>query len=252
MNYGEVLSRAWKIIWKFKVLWLLSILPALIGILNLPVSFVFNPSFASFVPDSLTKTANETWFMYLRIIIYILFFIASLSTSLFGAIASVTGTFQADKGVEKLSFVGLLKNSLPYFWKVLGLYAIFMAGYIALFVLFVGCMILGAVGTGGIAMLCIFPLFFLLIPLILIGNAILEQSQAAIIVDNLGVITGLKRVWEVLKKNFWKIVLMTLILYGGSYLFSMVVSLPMFFVMQLSFGNLVMNDSQSSKKLIYQ
>jgi hypothetical protein len=77
-----------------------------------------------------------------------------------------------------------------------------------------------------------------MIPLFLLVMALMEQSESAIIADELKVMDALKRAYELIQSNFWKYVLITLIVYFGmNILISMVtfpLMIPMFFFMMRS------------------
>ena len=81
--------------------------------------------------------------------------------------------------------------------------------------------------TLGIGALCVFPLLILFIPIALLVYAIMEQAVSAVIVDNLGLSAALQRAWELVKRNFGVMALMSIIIYLGGTLLSMVISTPM-------------------------
>jgi hypothetical protein len=90
-----------------------------------------------------------------------------------------------------------------------------------------GCIgVLGAL-TFGVAALCVFPLLILLIPLGILVYALMEQGMAAVLVDDLKLGEALQRAWDLVRKNLLAMALMSLIIYLGSMVASMIVSVPM-------------------------
>ena len=96
---------------------------------------------------------------------------------------------------------------------------------IIFFAIFSGMTLIGVV-TVGIEFICLQPIFLLMYPIMMVLYALVEVSQAAVVVDDLGVIASIKRGWELVKANFWRILLVSLIVYFGIGLFSGIVILP--------------------------
>jgi hypothetical protein len=85
---------------------------------------------------------------------------------------------------------------------------------------------IGAV-TMGLGFICLQPLMLLLYPLMLVLYGVIEESQVAVIVDSLGVTDAVRRGWELVKSNFWRITLISLIVYLGIGFLSSIVMLPL-------------------------
>jgi hypothetical protein len=149
-----------------------------------------------------------------------------------GTIGLVRGAQQADQDMEAhLSFGELFKGSLAYFWRVFLLNL--LVGIVIFFVamlLAVG-IVLGVVFTLGLGALCLLPLICLFIPVAIVIGVIIEQATIAIVVENLGVMNGLRRGWEVVKTNAGPMVVMWLILgLGISGIVGIILALPMILV----------------------
>jgi len=223
MNIGEVLSRAWKIVWKNKVLWIFGIFASCSnasGGTNSGSSFQSQSGeLPSGIENFFTQTPDWQLIMIGIIIFLVILVLILLAVFLgtIGRIGLIRGTQQADRDEEtKLSFGELFKGSMPYFWRVFLLNL--MVGLVIFFaiILIVIIAILGTAATLGIGLfLCIIPLICLLIPIALFVSVVVEQSSIAIVVENLGVVDGLKRGWEVVKLNAGMIILMWLILVLG-------------------------------------
>jgi Zn-dependent protease with chaperone function len=85
--------------------------------------------------------------------------------------------------------------------------------------------VLGVV-TAGIGFVCLLPLFCLLIPIGWILSIIIEQAQAAVVLEDLGMLDGFKRGWQIVKTNAVPTIVMSLILGVGGAIISVIVSLP--------------------------
>ncbi|HSL44882.1 MAG TPA: hypothetical protein VK897_15715 [Anaerolineales bacterium] len=224
-NVGEVLSRAGQITWRYKNLWLAGIAVSLVGLIPALISLGANPAFSSFsdpaeVNRELPRIMLANGFMFL-------FSILSIPIYVIGITVPSLGTLQIEKGNETFRFGELLKGSLPYFWRILGIFLIVWVGVFLVLGVVMACILGVSVLTLGIGALCAFPIFILFIPIAILVYAIMEQGVSAVIVDNLGMTAALQRAWELVKKNFGVMALMSVIIYLGATLISMVISLPM-------------------------
>lgn len=246
MDYGEVLSKAWKVIWKHKILWIFGILASfgqgggggggnggggssrISGnganpFSNLP------PEWTKFFNEAQHFIENIQWWgvvlFILAILILILFF-AVLAT--IGKSGLILGTAKADKSDEKIPFGQLFRDSMHYFWRVF--WFNFLAG-LAIFIIIMAILlpaILLGFATLGVALLCLIPIICLLVPAGWLVSILLEQSIIAIIVEDAGMIAGLKRGWHVCKQKPWQLIIMALILGIGSGIIGFILAIPVF------------------------
>lgn len=223
MEFGEVLSKAWQIIWKYKVLWIFGILAGCGTASNGASSnsgYRYSSQSGNLPPEinNLFQSGNQGLiFAIIAIIIVVVFLLIVLSLVLgtVGRVGLIRGTQMGDQNVDHLAFSELLNESLRYFWRVLGLNL--LVG-IFLFVIY-GVLILGyiiaGVATIGIAFVCLLPFICLLVPLSWIIQVILEQANVALVVENTGIMDAIQRGWNVVKTNVGPIILMGLILILG-------------------------------------
>ena len=245
MDYGEVLSKSWKIIWKHKILWVFGILASCGangggGGGNSGYRFSGSGSNSSGNLPGFERQFNQlthffeqipAW-VYIAIAIFVLVLIlvvAFLST--LGRIGLIKGAIQADEGDPKLTFGALFSASLTYFWRVFFLNLFVGLAIFALFILlFIPVIVLGVV-TKGIGLLAALPLLLiglcLLIPLSWAVSLIIEQSNVAIVAEDLGILTGLKRGWNVVIHHIGPMILMALILILGAGIVGLLIALPM-------------------------
>lgn len=245
MNFGEILSRAWQIVWKYKVLWLFGILAGCTAGGNYGsngVSYQYSgedlpPRFQQFftnIPD---------WQITLGVILIIaailLIIVLAVVLGTVGRIGVVRGTMQGDAGIERLSFGELFRDSLSYFWRVFGLNLLIFFAIFVIVLLVGGFFVLAGVLTAGIAVLCLLPLICLLIPLGWFVSIVIEQANVALVVDDVGITEGLRRGWRVVADHIGEFILMGLILLLGGGLVGFLISLPLAFLgfpLLLAFG----------------
>lgn len=224
-NFGEVLTRASQITWRHKNLWLAGIIFTLVSFLSMPVSLIFNPSFSSFSDPS--EVNRQLPMILLANGLIILLSILSIPVYVIGLSIPSLGTLQLERGSEKLNFGELIKGVFPYFWRILGIVLLVGLGIFLVVMALMACIIFVSLFTMGLGALCAFPIFILFIPLGILVYAIVEQGISAILVDNLGISSALQRAWELVKKNLGVMALMSIIIYVGSIVVSMIISVPM-------------------------
>jgi hypothetical protein len=179
---------------------------------------------------------TENWWVIIAVIVALLLLsFIFYALGMMGRIGLIKGTSIADKGAESMSFGEIWAESTPYFWRVFGLN--FLVGLIFFIVIVVPLVLIVAVavmsgsgaaaGVGVItAFACLIPLICVLIPVAWVVSAIIEQTQAAIVLENLGIMDGLKRGWEIIKSNPVQIIVMFLILGIGGAIVGLIIALP--------------------------
>lgn len=235
MNYGEVLSKAWKTIWKHKVLWIFGILASCsstngsIGNIQSSYRGELPPQWQRFFDQFAQLPA---WQIALLVggllLISLLLVIIAIFLSTIGRIGLIRGTSQVDQGVEKLSFGELFSGSMPFFLRVFGLNLLIgLLGFLLAMILIAPLIVLTMV-TFGIGALCLVPLICVLIPIVWFIGIVIEQANIAIVVENLGILAGLQRGWDIVRNNLGPVIIMALILYlGVSLIAGFIIGLPL-------------------------
>ena len=223
-DFGEVLTRAGQITWRYKSLWFAGIAVSLIGFLAMPISLAFNPSFSSLTDPSDVSRQLPSIILANGLILLL----TVLSIPLYAVSMAVPSlaTFQLEQGSEKVNFGELIRGTFPYFWRILGIVLLVWVGVFAVLMIFMACVILLSVVTFGIGSLCAFPVFILFLPVAIMVYALMEQGVSAVVVDNLGVTGALQRAWQLVKKNLGVMALMSVIIYLGSMIVGMILSIP--------------------------
>ncbi len=241
LDLGALFTRMWKIGWHHKILWLFQFLPALATIFAFPFLILFNPGFAEFMPGPFNNI-DETLLIVLFAIAALIFSIVSMLVSTVAQGATNLGALKVERGAERLTFRELLTETLPYFWRLLGLYLIFIGGWMAFYFSFMAIISFASFLTFGLGFLCFLPFFILMIPVLIVGGSILQLAQAAILAEGMRTLQAIEHAWKILRANFWSVLLLMVILYLGLTMLSSLVVfpimlpityLPMFFIDQV-------------------
>jgi hypothetical protein len=248
IDLGEIITKSWKITWKFKVLWIFGILSGCVS--SNQGNFNFNGGNSGGsggnngtgdgneqLPDFLRQFQNmnpeqavrEFLGQYMAIIVGVILLLCVLwflfyFLGLMGKVGLIKGAGKADAGAESMSFGELWTESLPYFWRMFGLSLIIgLPSFILVVVLLVGLglgaytAITGDVSQGG--MIAVFAglvgAFVLLVCcfslVMLVVGLIVEQSYNAIVLEDRGLLESLGRGWEVFRKNVLSVIVVGLV-----------------------------------------
>lgn len=227
VDIGEVVTRAWQIAWQNKRLWLFGGLMSLVSFLFIPLMLL--PLLGVMEPNPLQDMGMDPFVaMLLFFGVFILFMLLMypVSTILNGALA--LGAWRAEQGAEKKEFADLLRDSLPYFWRLLGTMLVFVGGMLLVTFVFAAVQMVVSLLTLGLGSLCFIPLSFLQYPAMLVWYVCMEQALAGVVVDNLGVMEAVQRSWQLFRSNIWVYVLFGLVFYFGVGMLSAIVMIPLF------------------------
>ncbi len=234
-NLGEVLTRAWQIIWKYKILWVFGIFAGFArsggggggggnsgyryGADDNPFpNYRFERGFEQF-----GHFLQENWWVILAVVVLILILsILFYALGMMGRIGLILGVNKAENGAEKMTFAELWSESMPYFWRFFWLN--FLVGLA--FAIVILPLVFFGVFTAGIGFICILPLLCVLIPVSWVVAVILEQAQPAIVLENLGMWEGFKRGWEIVKSNVVPFILLALIIGIGGAIVALIFAMP--------------------------
>lgn len=237
MDFGEVLSKAWQITWKYKILWIFGILAGCGGQFG---SNSFNYSFGggdggqttpggpTNLPPGMERFAfgMEQWvnqlstgeiilFAILALLIAVVMIVIFTTLGTVGRIGLVKGAMEGDRGAMSLSFGELLQEVRPFFWRVIGLGLLLALVFLAIGVaLAIFTAIIGAV-TLGLGLICLAPVLCLLIPVGWFVGIVVQQAYVALIVEDLSITAALQRGWDVTRQNAGSMIVMGLILNIG-------------------------------------
>jgi hypothetical protein len=163
----------------------------------------------------------------------VLFVVTNIIVSLLGFVLYAVGTssvmvgvLRSEEGIVQLKFQELFNDGRRYLGRILGVMLLISLGVSAIFLALFACMALFGAVTAGIGFICMQPLFIVLYPVMMILYAVIEQSQAAVVVDDMGVVDAITRGWNLVKENFGRFLLISLIIYFAMTFLSSIVVLP--------------------------
>ena len=260
MNFAEVLTQAWNIIWKNKILWLFGFFASL-GAGGSMNSGNFNYNFGE--NDFPNWTENlPPWFNQLQetaiiwvpvVILLTLLFIVILSIlNTIGRIGLANGGWLADRpavpGEEypTLKFNTLWQTSKRYFWRVLLLTV--MLGVLALTLgLIVLIPTIGlSVLTLGIGLICLLPLLCVLFVAFGVLVLIANMAVIGIVNEDRNITDSVSHAWMLFKSRPVDIIVIAFILWIMSWVAGFIVGLPTLLILAPVFGGLL---SQSEAML---
>ena len=251
-NFGEVLSRAWQIIWKHKVLWIFGILASCSrGGTSFNSSYNFNDGSGGFNGGTPTLPPEAAQFfrfleqnavaiVTISIAVICLIWIVMIFLGTIGRIGLIRGTGQAETG-GTMAFGQLFSESVPYFWRVFGLSLLVGLP----FVILIGALVAGALVLGiglsqgenvpsALSLLALMPVFVgcmcLLIPLGFVINLIVRQAERAIVLEDARVLPSLSRGWDIFRTNLGPIIIMAIILAVLGLVVGFIVAIPILIV----------------------
>lgn len=245
MEMSNILSRAWKIVWKHKVLWIFGILASCGSrsgggsggggnSFSTDSGQNFNPPpelerFFTNIERSMRSVSEE------QIAIFVAIFIAAICllviitwlVGLYGKTGVTVGALQAEAG-RAVTFRSIWGESWGVFDRVVGLNFLLALPPILLgLVLVFGFVAVGAL-TMGIGALCLLPLLCLFIPIGIAYGIFTDFASIAVVKDGLSISAAIQRGWGVLSKNVGSLALLALILILGSFFISIILALPFF------------------------
>ncbi len=253
-NFGEVLTRAWQIIWKHKVLWIFGFLAGC-GQSGSGVRGNFgsgsrgsggNGGFGQpNIPPQLlqffqTVEQNLRTIIIVGVALICVIWIITIFLSTIGRIGLIRGAFQSEQGAEQLNFGQLFSESTPYFWRMFGLSLIVSLPILIVFGALIAGLVVFAISasggndTAGMGVLAMMPLFIgcmcLLVPVMIVVGLIIRQSERAIVLEELSVLPALSRGWDVFRNNLGPIILMAIILGVLGLVAGLVIAIPILIV----------------------
>lgn len=240
MDFGEVLTKAWRIIWKHKILWIFGILAGCGrggggggGGSGWRQSQPFGQNAGPAMQHWGTQISNwivdHLWIVVLIGLGLLLLILISIFLGTIGRIGLIRGTLKADGGADRLIFSELFQESLKYFWRVFGLAVLVWLATVILVLIFILPVVAVTAITFGLALLCLLPVLCILVPVSIAIGVVIQQAVAAIVIDDVGVMEGVRRGWEVVKKNIGPMALIWLIVAVIGFAFGILLALPILF-----------------------
>jgi len=249
MNFDivEVFTRAGKITWKYKVLWIFGILASCgrgggnnggnsdsssSGNGDNPFSPEMTNQLESFFLRVGAWFEQNPWVIYAFIFFILILIALQTFLSLVGTAGLARGVVHAENNVETIHFGELFSESLQYFWRLFGAGLIIFLPIFLFFIIFITIVLFSLQGSanseiigGGIALFaiafccCLFPVAIFL-------NLYSTQVTRAITLEDMGVFPALSRGWQVLTKNIIGLIVVGIILFVLSFIIGIIIALP--------------------------
>ncbi|MBI5714640.1 MAG: hypothetical protein HZC38_14660 [Chloroflexi bacterium] len=221
MDYGNILSRAWQVTWKHKVLWIFGIFVALSsggGSFNSGANWNQGSSGSGGnfpqpdMPPQLREFLNSPALPIAIIALLCLGLIIALAIFLMGVASTgaLIGGIDLAESTGAVTFAQAWTIGTSNFLKILGLkIGVGIIGFVAIFAGIICCPLLCLVVPGSIAL-----------------QVIAEFAAFAIVLDKDGVIESIQKGFNVLKNNFTSVFVLGLILFGIGIAYGLVVAIP--------------------------
>ncbi|MEJ5241022.1 MAG: hypothetical protein WHS87_07475 [Anaerolineales bacterium] len=218
MDYGEILTRSWRYLWRYKILWLF-------GILNGCQTFSANISEDNSAAQQQAMAMLERWasepIVTLALAVFVLSFIfAIFILSLIGSIGTIRTVFLAEEGREP-GWQEIFANGWSAFWRLFGFYIllgmlifIFVAVLTGISVFTVVNLADGSEEDIGLAVLgLILICTCALLPLFLLIASLTITIRAALVLEPEGFWGAFRKGWQVYIRHLGKWILLTIILF---------------------------------------
>ena len=248
-NPGEVLNRAFQIIWRHKVLWVFGILAGWnrwatyfnsdfedlwgrgIASLSFNLESLFLNLLDAFAGGNISKTSVIFGASFLML------WLALTAASMLGRIGLISGTFQVDNTTENVFFENLFKESTSYFWRVFGLSVLVgipaLLAFVMLLARWVILFMAGIAFDGGDSssldqmFLTLLSGSCLFIPAKFVVDLVLRQAHNAIVLENLHSLSAIRRGWNVFFKNLGIMILIAILLIVIGFAAGLIIAIPL-------------------------
>jgi hypothetical protein len=242
MDFGEILTRSWNIIWKHKILWLFGFLAALGRGSGPNVNYQFDMPFGNRQDFNLPRM-NELprwlqgfvesmpiWLPVLLVLLVMVLVVLTIVLSTFGRIGLSRGAWLADEGEERLGLGQLWSYGRRYFGRVVVMILIIAAVSFVLALIIGIPAILLTVVTMGIGLICLLPLLCVLGIALSLFWVVFDLAIVGIVNEDLSTMDSLRRGWEIFKNNLAQIIGMAVILWILSAVIGFIIGLPVLLI----------------------
>ncbi len=246
MDYGRLISDAWRLTWRHKYLWILGLFAAETG--GCGGSFGGSPGSSRFTPPTWTSDRSpaevESWvtghwaFLAAVLVGIIVIALVLLVLSVITAAALVTGVDEAAASVPGAGLGSAWRRGATCFWRMLGMWLLVGLIVAAVIVALVAALIVpvavsssGGDGPGG-GVIAVWVLLALLLVAILIPVSIavaigLQWAARSLVLEDTGVMASLRAGFTLLRRNVGSSLLVWLI----AIVLSVVVGIAMFAIL---------------------
>jgi hypothetical protein len=252
MDYGNILARAWRITWNYKILWVFGLLAGLGSRNGGSAEFDYsnNGQGSNFGPE-IQRQLERPEVIALLIGIVVVILIIAIVLFILSVIGrgGLIGGIRLAEDTNKITFSEAWAIGMRYFWRMLGIQLIlFLAGLIVGGVgAFVGLATLVTFGTA----LCILgPVLCLLVIALIPLSIVAHFAQFGIVLEDLPVMDAFRRAVELIRANIAHVLIMGLIMIVISIIAGLVLVAPFFAIMAPTFAALIADPENPNMGLI--
>jgi hypothetical protein len=246
----EVFTRAAKITWKYKVLWIFGIFASCgrrsggnsnysgsgngSGTSGNPFTSEMMRQAQAFFESVARWFQQNTWIIFAFIVFIIILIILQIFFTLIGTAGLARGVVKVENGVEHLVFGELFSESLGYFWRLFGAGLVIWLPVMVIFIslLFVGMIpLMSSAQSGGNAMAGLSAVFFLafcccMFPVFIALGLYHVQVKRSVIVDDLGIFGALARGWQIFSQNIVGLLIVGVVIFIASFIIGILIAMP--------------------------
>jgi hypothetical protein len=256
MNYGEIFSRAFAIVWRSKILWVFGILASCAGNLGLNLSAPTGgppnqPGTELPVPNGVGGSAqsllleviamaSDRWapgfaeqngllLFCLSLLLGLGFAILLAVLTSAGRVALIQGTLEANENGSSLPFREAIEQLRPFLGRAIGLNLsanLVVGGVLVLFLVCIGFFITATFGFGAF---CAIPILCLVPAVVWFYTIYVEQANIALVVDDLPVRDAFSTSWRLVRANLPVVLLLGLMLGVAGAIGYYILNLPLLF-----------------------
>jgi hypothetical protein len=245
MDYGELITRAWRITWNNKYLWVLGFLAALTSANSSGNSFNSSMDQSDLAnPDQLMRLGA------MALLLTCIFMVIGLMLWLLSVAARgglVAAVDRLDNG-ETMTLGEAFGAGTRVIWRVIGIYLLV---YLPVILLSVLAGIVIAVGIGGTAalgafssnpealltgglgatiglmVLCLCLLLCIMIPVLIVLAYVAEFGIRAAVVDDMRMMDSIRQGWRVIRENLGPVILLAVLMFVISLMVGMALGVIM-------------------------
>lgn len=239
LDFGNVLTRAWQIMWRNRILWLFGVLASCGrgggggsgGGNNINSNVQVDPNgVPQFnLPPQVERffQSADVWMIVLAIVcVSLLVAIVILVLQTLGVGGLIGGIAKAE-ATGSVTFAEAWSVATAKFTRLLGLTIIvFVITLVAVLLVVAGSVAVGVL-TFGIGLICLLPFFCLLAIVAAIFGLLVEFAQIAAVVDDLSVMDALRRAWELFRANLANVIILGLIVGVIGLVIGLVAAIPL-------------------------
>jgi hypothetical protein len=203
--------------------------------------------------------SENQWVIFALVAVFLFLILLQIFLGTMGTIGLVRGAYHADGGAETLSFGPLFRESLGYFWRMIGLglviwlpfFIIFFGSLLALLFSSIG---LGNMGNfdalGGAVLLFFVGFCCCMFPVMILLSLYYAQAERALLIDDLGIFAAIQRGWMVFTGNLVALFGIWFILFIVGLLAGILIALPYLIVIMPLMFSFIQGNIQSWQTVI--